>query len=92
MHLIKPLVVLSSSRVALALIVGLRELRRLQCVGVPNLTDREVKAFVLQMFEEFNFDKKNIKAVESKITPVVGNTLSTLYYLSKALKDKSVSL
>ena len=72
MHLIKPLVALSSSIAALALTVGLQELR-LQCVGVPNLTDSEVKAFLLQLFEEFNFDKKNIKAAVDKITPDVGN-------------------
>ena len=85
LHLCKPVVVLSSSRSALAMTIGLRELRVI-CEFIPNLTDEEVCSFVTQMLSEFNANESNINELVKDVLPVVGNTLGVLHSIMFSLK------
>lgn len=77
--LMKSVVVLSSTRAAMTLNIGLNSLR-VVCVSIPDLTEDEVQQFVMQMLSKYK-DKRVAEVVEKNYL-LVGNRLSELHELA----------
>ena len=65
--MVKPIVVLSSTRAAMTLNIGFSALRT-DVINVPDLTNEQVNQFVTQMF-----NKKCVGEVTNKVSPLLGN-------------------
>jgi hypothetical protein len=83
---IQSVVVLSSSRAALTLSIGLDELR-VRCLFVPDLNKLEVNNFVKQMLNEYKSDAQLTKEeVIEEVVPIMDTRLSILNDLSSKVE------
>ena len=76
-HYIRSVVVLSSTRPALTLKIGLDELR-VRCLFVPDLNAEEVKNFVKQMLSEFEAEDKVMEEMINELVCIVDTRLNIL--------------